>query len=39
MNKDGWAFVSFWFKKMGTRRIFEGADYSANSFFATVEKI
>jgi hypothetical protein len=35
MNKDGWAFVVFWFKKMGTG--FEFADYSTNSFL-TVEK-
>jgi hypothetical protein len=39
MNKDGWAFVV-----SGSRRWaqegFEGADYSTNSFFATVrEKI
>ena len=38
MNKDGWAFVVSASRRWAQEGYFEGTDYSANSFFATVEK-
>ena len=38
MNKNGWAFVVSGSRRWAQEGFFEGTDYSANSFFATVEK-
>ena len=38
MNKDGWAYVISAGRRWAQEGYFEGTDYSANSFFASVEK-
>ena len=38
MNKDGWAFVVSAGRRWAQEGYFEGTNYSANSFFASVEK-
>lgn len=38
MNKDGWAYVVSASRRWAVEGYFEGTDYSANSFFASVEK-
>ncbi len=38
MNKDGWAFVISAGRRWAQEAYFEGTNYSANSFFASVEK-
>ncbi|HEX8562354.1 MAG TPA: TonB-dependent receptor [Flavobacterium sp.] len=38
MNKDGWAYVISASRRWAVEGYFEGTDYSANSFFASVEK-
>jgi hypothetical protein len=38
MNKDGWAYVISAGRRWADEGYFEGTDYSANSFFASVEK-
>ncbi|MGH2666548.1 carboxypeptidase-like regulatory domain-containing protein [Flavobacterium sp.] len=38
MNKDGWAFVISAGRRWAEEAYFEGTTYSANSFFASVEK-
>jgi CarboxypepD_reg-like domain/TonB dependent receptor len=38
MNKDGWAFVVSAGRRWSQEAYFEGTNYSANSFFASVEK-
>jgi hypothetical protein len=38
MNKDGWAFVVSAARRWSQEAYFEGTNYSANSFFASVEK-
>lgn len=38
MNQDGWAFVVSAGRRWAQEGYFEGTDYSANSFFASVEK-
>ena len=38
MSKDGWAFVVSASRRWAVEGYFEGTDYSANSFFASVEK-
>jgi len=38
MDKDGWAFVISAARRWAREGYFEGTDYSANSFFASVEK-
>ena len=38
MNRDGWAFVVSASRRWAQEGYFEGTDYSANSFFAAVEK-
>lgn len=38
MNKDGWAYVISAGRRWAEEGYFEGTDYSANSFFASVEK-
>ncbi|HEY0046758.1 MAG TPA: TonB-dependent receptor [Flavobacterium sp.] len=38
MNADGWAYVISAGRRWAVEGYFEGTDYSANSFFASVEK-
>ncbi|MXN92551.1 TonB-dependent receptor [Flavobacterium sp. Sd200] len=38
MDKDGWAYVISASRRFAQEGYFEGTDYSANSFFASVEK-
>lgn len=38
MNKNGWAYVISAGRRWAEEGYFEGTDYSANSFFASVEK-
>ena len=38
MDKDGWAYVISAGRRWAQEGYFEGTDYSANSFFASVEK-
>lgn len=38
MDKDGWAYVISASRRWATEGYFDGTDYSANSFFASVEK-
>ena len=38
MNKDGWAYVISAGRRWAEEGYFEGTDYAANSFFASVEK-
>ncbi|HEX8268722.1 MAG TPA: TonB-dependent receptor [Flavobacterium sp.] len=38
MDKDGWAYVVSASRRWAVEGYFEGTDYSANSFFASVEK-
>ncbi len=38
MNKDGWAYTLSASRRFANEGYFEGTDYSANSFFASVEK-
>ena len=38
MDKDGWAFVISAARRWAKEGYFEGTDYAANSFFASVEK-
>jgi hypothetical protein len=38
MNKNGWAFIVSGSRRWAQEGYFEGTDYSANSFFASVEK-
>ncbi len=38
MNKDGWAFVVSAARRWAQEGYFDGTDYAANSFFASVEK-
>ncbi|RRJ89801.1 carboxypeptidase-like regulatory domain-containing protein [Flavobacterium macacae] len=38
MNEDGWAYVISAGRRWADEGYFEGTDYSANSFFASVEK-
>ena len=38
MNSDGWAYVVSGSRRWAVEGFFEGTDYSANSFFASVEK-
>jgi hypothetical protein len=38
MDKDGWAFVISAARRWANEGYFEGTDYAANSFFASVEK-
>ncbi len=38
MDKDGWAYVISASRRWAQEGYFEGTDYSANSFFASVEK-
>jgi hypothetical protein len=38
MDKDGWAFVVSASRRWAQEGYFEGTDYGANSFFASVEK-
>jgi hypothetical protein len=38
MNKNGWAYVISAGRRWAQEGYFEGTDYSANSFFASVEK-
>lgn len=38
MDKDGWAYVISASRRWAVEGYFEGTDYSANSFFASVEK-
>jgi len=38
MNKDGWAYVISGSRRWAQEGYFEGSDYAANSFFASVEK-
>ncbi len=38
MNKDGWAYVISAGRRWANEGYFEGTDYAANSFFASVEK-
>ena len=38
MNADGWAYVVSGSRRWAVEGFFEGTDYSANSFFASVEK-
>lgn len=38
MDKDGWAYVISAGRRWAVEGYFEGTDYSANSFFASVEK-
>ncbi len=38
MNADGWAYVISASRRWAVEGYFEGTDYSANSFFASVEK-
>lgn len=38
MDKDGWAYVISASRRFANEGYFEGTDYSANSFFASIEK-